>query len=600
MEQETSGNTVPIDVTAATFLSPQSQTASIHGIEAVPSTKHSKPRSIPNVEEEEKVGIPITDNGQPRASSTIPKDQFFGFQKDQHGEPTMAFDPEHKESMNQMKIEESKSAHPMIPSQSIERSLSVHTEDMFRERDVTRSSELFESDSKDQNADLREDTVTTCVYCLLYITIILLIGAGIYYDKFSRFSPRSQDLADDPAYPECNLDRFIHEIEPTISKRQKEEWSLAYDAYEMEVDPRVLGNVMDQIRDENKELVLLYGSIERHVGTLRLFQAIEAGSGTVAPKIWIYDLTDLEYDSNGTVHERINCLFKRADQWTSEHPERRLLVVLDHISHYFRQHPVLKDRGVVWNKLSSIGQWKHKRQWTLFVVEADPTEMNVENDGKTHDYAKRIFHESDQSDRVQTICLQFTGSYFFGRLMRSLTTSNPDTVTMEYKDGAPSGDEWKRLMDKMRAFSLEDAFHLYHDEIRAKAHEMERDGFPIMFRFEEIEKLAVDHPTQFGDATIRGMERFAASFGQSIYIHLDAVDAADSDQTANAVKKTSDALGQTIGNGKSVRIQENQLETQPFERHVLKTKFIYGFMAIAVILLLILTVWSCHYFFETA
>ena len=136
-----------------------------------------------------------------------------------------------------------------------------------------------------------------------------------------------------------------------------------------------------------------------------------------------YDLKDLGIDTfrNTSVHERVACLFQRADEFKTDFPGQQLLVVLDHVS----QITTKVNPNMIWNHLTNPKHWKGKDEnWMLFVVESDPRKMIV--DGESH--GRRIF----KPDYADTISIPFTGGLFFERIMRSLTTKNPAIITMGY------------------------------------------------------------------------------------------------------------------------------------------------------------------------
>jgi len=532
---------------------------SIHGVEAVPSTKHQQ-QPTPEATEEKYDKDPAVDDEQQRRSTSVPQNNFFSFYKDDNGEPTIenpsrpASDP--SPTVSDAKVEAGDPSASITVETTASRS-SAHAADLFRERDATASSDLFEDGKEDEDGgDDPEDVLTMTVFCCLCAAVLLLIALGLYYQYNSTgWTPDSQGLSRDASYPECNAREFEARIEPQISsvvenwnKDQNEGLDSKHNpdgvgAYDLNMDRRIMANVMRQIQDEAKELVLLYGAIERHKGTLRLFSAINqqlTERYDERPRTWIYDLFDLE--TNGTVHERIMCLFERADQWAKEHPAQRLLVVLDHISHYFQEKATVKDRGVVWNQLSSLSLWKRSSKWTLFVVESDPMAMAVGN----QDYAQHIFKDNK---KARTICIPFAGGYFFERVLRTLTTSNPQRIRMEFgpqkedenqkgdgtqkADGKQKGDgtqkggvdresEWTKLETKMRAFTLDDTFDLYHEDFRTKVLEKAQKntpGTPVVLNFDEILMLASEHDIHFQDHTVQRMETFASSFGQSIYVN---------------------------------------------------------------------------------
>lgn len=563
------------------FMSPDS----IHGVEAIPSTKHLDPASK------------STDNDM---------DNVLLDEKSQdHPEPIQF----------SLRSDSGSTRSTRNRSQSITGTL---TADFFREQDAAeRDSNDNVQDDEDQEIDSEDQTVTI-IFCCLCIVLVVVVAMGIYLNR-QHLSPQSQDFSQDPEYPECNPQRFDDEIKPIISsetssriKKDREDWSLLHDQYEMSWNPMIVDKVLDQIQNEDKELVLLYGAIERHKGTLQLFDSIEQRLEEAhRPTMWIYDLTDLEYESNGTVHERINCLLERSDEWSTQHPDRRLLVVLDHITHYFQHREDVNARGVVWNRLDQIHEWKTSSKWTLFVVESDPTEMTVQN----KDWSMRIFTQNQV--KVETICIPFTGSYFFERSIRTLTTKNPDIITMKYGENTTDNgtERWNKLKDEMRAFSLEDTFHLYHDEVRVKAQKLEQQGNPIVLQFDVIEQLAIDHNTRFHDSTVERMEKFAKAFGQSIYIddNLMPQNGSKPSPKAKEVPKPKVAKEPSIGtskDGNGTQLNSNQQEPtasdneqiQPdgkgktkdtAEDRVLKKKFIWVMLTIAVILLILLSLWSC-------
>lgn len=421
-----------------------------------------------------------------------------------------------------------------------------HTDDMLNDT-FSNSSELFDHLGAGTDADSDDYDNGSCLWiiCCICILVVLFIGALIYINN-SLSSSDPHDFTNNPDYPECNEAMFHSQIEPIIDskvsermKQQREDWSLRYDAYEMNVDPQIVTNVVQHIYDDNKQMVLVYGAIESHKGTVQLFDAVEerlnepneatktrmnqeTKSANESTKTWIYDLQDLT-QHKGVVHERLIGLFQRADEWSTQHPNSRLLVVLDHIS----QPNGKENRAVVWNQLFHF-KWKKNPKWKIFVVESDPKMMIVDGDN----HGKRIF---GKQSHVATVSVPFTGGPFFEKVMKSLTTRNPDIITMNTAN-------WTKLENLMRGFTVEDTFNLYHDAIRTKVRGLEKQSAnPIVLEMKEVMVLVEEQNTQFEVQMVQRMESWARSFGQTVY------DTKPKEQVAVTTK--SEAADTTKSNG---------------------------------------------------
>lgn len=172
-----------------------------------------------------------------------------------------------------------------------------------------------------------------------------------------------------------------------------------------------------------------------------------------------------------------------------------------------------------WNALKSIKNWKQQHEWTLFVVESNPTLVDILVED-SENLARSLFNFDGYST---AICIPFTGGFVLERVIRSLTTSHQDMIQLVYsqrvKMEQTQNVEWVKLMDKTRGFTVEDTFHLYHDLIRQKALEQEQvKGLPVRVQFSDIAHWINSFKPRFEKLVRERMEFVAHSqFNQSIY-----------------------------------------------------------------------------------
>jgi len=406
----------------------------------------------------------------------------------------------------------------------------------------TASSDLFDRETENDEDDEEDKKSCVGMMCGLCLLLVLCaVGAWWFNRSFTHSTTKDKhsNYSGNPDYPECNEETFNKLILPMIHlgssermKKQQEDWKLRHDKYDMSVDPANVANVVDHIEDEKMQLVLIFGAIKEHVGTVQLFEAIEKQlsskgntgtrrspgvQGKANTTTWIYDLMDLTAH-NGSVQERTMCLFQRAQEWTQKHPEERLLVALDHIS----QPNDKENRGGIWSELSAFKQWKQRKEWTLFVVESDPKTMIVDGEN----WGKRVF--DTKKEEVTTISIPFIGGVLFEGVMRSLTENNPSIITMGYGEGKKENglntgedtEKWMKLREITRGFTVDDTYDLYHNAIRMKANELEeQNGKGITLKMDDVLELATDQKTrtQFDNAMVDRMDVFAKSVGQTIY-----------------------------------------------------------------------------------
>merc|ERR1712130_26680 len=229
-------------------------------------------------------------------------------------------------------------------------------------------------------------------------------------------------------------------------------------------------------------------------------------------KIWLIDFS-LFMKYNGTIHQRTACLFERADEWERKHSNYKLLVVLDHISHYYQNKETPDDRGIVWNELESLFHWKKYKKWTLFVVESNPNMMMVEG----MDYAQKIFYENS---RAHTICIPFVGGTFFKKVMTRLISTNHNVIRLHFKSNENA--EWEQLLEYMQFYTLADTFFIYYTRIRNDAHSLyQKHGIPISLQFENISSMIQEYNNHFQDTDIQKMKEFALSIGEKKCFKLD-------------------------------------------------------------------------------
>ena len=296
---------------------------------------------------------------------------------------------------------------------------------------------------------------------------------------------------------------------------------------------------------------------------------------STAVKVWLFDAEALMI-YNGNVHERCACLFGRADEWQKENPHLKLLVVLDHISEYYKDSKTPSDRGILWNELKSLVNWKKDKRWTLFIVESDPSVMVVGN----MDYAKTIF--SQRNKVTQAVCIPFDGAIFFEKVMTQLIDENAVTI-----DNGRNNTEWNELVTNMRYFSLTDAYSVYYMDLRNKAKEMfQAKGFPIAFKFDYLAKIIADHSAVFKENSIERMAAFAKSIGDDGCF--------DDSKIIETLKEDEKKKGVDVNiSDKSpfAKVRNKELPTR--KTPVKKSTMLMIAVIIITIIVILLCVWSC-------
>lgn len=470
----------------------------------IPITGHEND----DVEPTEEFGV--HPDPQPKASETIPQDNFFHFYKDEKSPA-----PQHPE--------EEKHSIPQSINISRTRTQDQSVNQILDEQSIEdRSSDLFDNPDLDSSElEPKGDDCSVVIVCLCCLLLVLCLG--LYWVFNGAMQPEVDGFRNNKDYPECTIDMFYAKIEKIINtktsprmQQQREESVLTYDAYEMIVDPWVVNDVIDHLYHQSFEITLIYGAINPHQGPLLLFDAVERKLKSEKEKasrdvvVWIYDHADLT-KHNGTIHQRLMCLYQRANEWSVEHPKDLLLVVLDHISEHNRQESLTP----VYNDWFAVKQWKGDHKWMLFVVESNPKKLIID----TENYGTRVFREASYSS---TVAIPFIGGPIFQNVIQSLTANNPDLVTMDSVDEA----QWAVLRDKMHGFTLIDTFNLYHDSILTKARSLEAEsGNPVELKFEDIllltEYTVGREELQFAEPMVQRMEKFAKLVHQTVYVDAD-------------------------------------------------------------------------------
>lgn len=404
-----------------------------------------------------------------------PQNQFFNFYQDKHGNPTYS---------KEFAIDDDEIASPSIESPLTD----------------------------NQNQNHTKINVTCCFLCILIsISIALIIvGVGLHYG----FMPPQKKYSNDKNYPECNMDLFDENIKPLIRinllnsiNEMKETDKLENNGYHMNKDVNIIQNIVKEIKKDNIEMILLYGAIERHRGTLQIFDQIEQNMNEPVI-LWLIDSMILN-KYNGTAHQRCLCLFHRAEQWVNKHKTYRLLLVFDHLSHYYAQNDQITDRGYIWNQLQSLIHWKKSKKWTLFIIESDPNNMNIKNN---NNYAKKLFY---QNSKTKAIYLPFQGGLFFEKVMKRLISNNIQMMKINYNlnnNDSSIDEQWKILKNEMKYYTLSDAFAIYYNRIRSEAKEMYSmsNSLPITFEFNHILSIIQEYNNKFTDKDIIEIKEFSS------------------------------------------------------------------------------------------
>ena len=496
-----------------------------------------------------------------------PQDQFFNFYTDNHGNPTYTkeFDNDNDDD-----------------------------DDLQQDIDHEIEENMLQSTLDSSYDDSSSMNGTTCCFaCLLVLIAIALIAAGVGLNY--GFMPPRKRHTHDPNYPECNEKAFNDDIKKLIAiplstsiQEMKETQKLENDGYDMSQDINIIQNIVKEIKDKETELILLYGAIEKHKGTIEIFDQIEENTNEPL-RVWFIDATILN-KYNGTLHERTACLFNRADEWVKKHKNYRLLVVFDHLSHYYQQNKQIQDRGIIWNQLDSLIHWKKSNLWTLFIVESNPNMINIQN----INYAEKIFY---QNQKTKAICIPFNGGIIFEKVIKRLTSTNSDVIKIQYQqqNNINNNDtediQWQQLTNYMKYFAISDAFAIYYTRIRTEAKEKyTSSGVPITFEFDHILEIVQQYNSHFQDADVESMKRFAMSIGQTqCFNHNQNT---DSNGTDNIISSISNDQTNTDLNNKP---SSSSLSSHKNKQSKISKSTILSIAVImAIIIIILLVVWSCY------
>ena len=353
----------------------------------------------------------------------------------------------------------------------------------------TRAQQHGSTDSTSiEEAESNVNSTSCVVFCVFAILAIVFVFVGIGLSK--GFTPEQRFHSNDPNYPECNSKLFEKHIYPflqqfnvqndenqstvnIISDTYTDDSATSNKIYQLVFDSEIIENIQDKIHNEKLNVFLLYGAIERYEGTKQLFNQVyelsrrkpninisqsQSKSETTQTnididktiEIWLID-SDLfdpkNHAFNGTMEERTLCLLHQANDIQLKYDQSenqnhiQIVLVFDHLSHYFSIHSNKKDSGLIWTEIEHLQDWRKSERWNLFVLESNPDMMTI----KHHSYAKMLFtngnsasnddskksiapHHASLTSTSDSICVPFQDAYFFQLLITKYICQTQDNI----------------------------------------------------------------------------------------------------------------------------------------------------------------------------
>ena len=406
------------------------------------------------------------------------QDQFFNFFTDQHGNPI----------------------GPISRTQTTSVQESINS---YQTNGSTESGEYSSNNG----------CIIACVFFVIAL-IFISIGFAINYGLISI--NENKKYSNDKNYPECSEILYNKLIKPEINHITLDNLGINKH-YKRYIDYDLLKNIKNGILNDKLELFLLYGGIDRHFGTKKLFNEINKEMPDKNLEIYIIETATL-IKYNGTLKERIRCLYKRFDNHSQIMTNKQLIVVFDHLSHYYIDSGKHND-GMIWSDINDLQKNKNNKNWKLFLVQSNPDAMTWNN----VNWGSIIFGPQRESF-TQPICVPFFNTTILLNMINHLNTFNKNMLTININ----KTNDLESNIKSMKYHAFDSVLKLYdsiHMHVMKKMINITHNNTytkPIILQYNDILNDIKNAPNSFmDDDGIRKIIKFAKSVQQQTCFQHD-------------------------------------------------------------------------------